>query len=440
MSSRNMSSLKLPRKQIFEEYQGPFHSLVPSRQLTPSRLKARTPTGIHKFYRMPVVKRIVSETLKYMDEDTNECTVNSLGDPTDVYWHRSEISTWKPETCQSATLTLCEGCLYLIGGISKTIHSQVIVYHPMTKKWEKNDSRGCQARFGHSTITYNRELIVFGGGTEYNQAHKQRECINGIYKFHSSISEWRPLENKGVHIQPRKYHAGCMLGKQFIIQGGQNSKNKLLDELVVYDFSKMGWIPVNFAGFCPGFRAKHTMQVVLNPDQVPENIFQVPPTRYLNVKTYGVYLFGGLTLSGEPTNDLNILDLSQSPPMWVVPNTTGVYPSARHSHTMLYISKISILLIYGGKGQCSSSEQLYLSDIFMLRVDTLHWNQVRIHGEIPCGRSGHCMEVLGSRVFIFGGISQKGFCSSDIYIMELNPRNVKSYLQDERHGLFIGKN
>ena len=429
-----MSSLKLPRKQMYEEYQGPFHLLIPSRQVTPSQSKSRTPTSIHKFYRMPVVKRIVSEALKYKESDMNECSVTSLGDPTDIYWHRVEMSSWKPETRQSGTLTLCEGKLHLIGGLSKSIHSQTIVYHPMTKKWEKLESRGFQPRFGHSTIEFEKNLIVFGGGTEYNHVHKFRECINGIFKYHSTISEWRPLENKGVHIDARKFHAGCVIGKQFVVHGGLSSKNKMLEELLIYDFTKMGWIPTDFAGDRPGYRAKHTLQAVLNPDQEVVSLFSVPGTRYLNVKVVGLYLFGGMKEDGSPSSDLHVLDLGSSPPRWTVPETTGPSPGARHSHTMLYIDKINLLLSYGGKTHSNSSEEVFLGEVLMLRVDLLHWNRVRAFGEVPCGRGGHCMEAIGSRLYIFGGVTGTGCCSSDLYVMELNPRNVRSYLQDERHG------
>ena len=344
-----------------------------------------------------------------------------------------ELSTWKPETRQGGTLTLCGGQLHLIGGISKIIHSQTVIYHPMTKKWEKIETRGSQARYGHTTIEYDRNLIVFGGGTEYNQANKLRECINGIYQYHSNISEWHPLENKGVHISPRKFHAGCLIGKQFFIYGGLNNKNKSLNETIIYDFSRMGWIVAQFPGEDPGYRSCHTIQAILNPDQIITSLFSVPPTRYLNVKIPGLYMFGGLKEDGKACADLHILDLSSDYPRWVIPETTGPQPLARSNHTMLYISKLSILLVYGGKTHPNINQEVFLSDILMLRVDILHWNRVKMFGEIPCARSGHCMEAIGSRIFIFGGITKNGYCSSDLYIIELNPRNIRSYIQEEKH-------
>jgi hypothetical protein len=79
-----MSSLKINKKEIYEDYQGPFHILVPNRQLTPNTLNQRTPTS-HKFYRMPVVRKKVSEELKYLDVDKAEANANSLSSPTEVY-------------------------------------------------------------------------------------------------------------------------------------------------------------------------------------------------------------------------------------------------------------------------------------------------------------------------------------------------------------------
>ena len=209
---------------------------------------------------------------------------------------------------------MCRGKMHLLGGISKNVHSSMIVYHPMTKKWDRIETKGCIPRYGHSVVEYEKNLIVFGGSTDYNEAYKTRECVNGIFFLSFESSSWQPLENKGIHIQPRKFHAGCIIGQQFLIHGGFNSKNKILDETGIYDFAKNGWFNGDFEGENPGFRAYHCIQTVLNPDQAPSSIFSVKKTRYLNVKVPGIYMFGGLKENGKPCNDLNILDLSSNCP------------------------------------------------------------------------------------------------------------------------------
>lgn len=427
---RNMSSLKLNKKETYEDYFGPFHMLVPNRQLTPNSQVSRTLTNGQKFYRMPVVKKRAPESLKYMESDTTELSISNLSDPTEIYWHKVEIVSWKPETRQASTFTMSNGKIYLIGGISKSIHHQIFIYYPMTKKWERLDVKGSQPRFGHTALEYEKSLIVFGGSTEYNQAYKLRECISGIYQFYTNTLTWEPLENKGVHIQPRKFHAACIIGKQLFVHGGMNNKNKILDEVAVYDFYRKGWTNGDFSGNSPGYRAFHTVCTILNPDQFPLSLFSLNSTKYLNVKIPGLYLFGGVKQDGKPCNELHVLDLSQSPPVWIMPITSGCKPLPRSSHTMIFINKLSLLLIHGGKSNPNSCEEVFLSDVVLLRVDTLNWNNVKVYGETPCARSGHSIEAIGTRVFIFGGITSQGYCSSDLYIIELNPRNVKSYIQD----------
>ena len=432
MSSRNMSSLKLPKKDLYEDYTGPFHMIVPCRHLTPITKKSRSPISVQKFYRMPAVRQKLSEGLKYSENDTSECTASSLSDPTDLYWHKIDVSTWKPETRQFSSLTFCSGQLHLIGGISKSIHSQVTLYHPTTKKWEKIESRGSVPRFGHSALEVNRKIIIFGGGTEYSESSKVRMCISGLYEYAGGNSAWEPLENKGIHISPRKFHAGCVVGRFLFIQGGMNNKNKLLNDSALYDFHKSGWISPSFAGPDPGFRAYHTAQCVINPDQSPSNSMVLNSTKFLNVKIPGVYLFGGVKEDGSISDELCVLDLSGTNPQWIRPQVTGPTPQSRVHHTMIFISNLSVLLIFGGKSSPQSGEEVFLNDVCLLRVDILHWNSVKVFGDVPCPRAGHVMEAIGSRIYIFGGISKAGYCSSAFYALELNPRTVKSYMQDER--------
>ena len=40
-------------------------------------------------------------------------------------------------------------------------------------------------------------------------------------------------------------------------------------------------------------------------------------------------------------------------------------------------------------------------------------------GEIPSGRYGHSAEILGSRMFIFGGKGENGIIHKDVYFLDL---------------------
>jgi hypothetical protein len=294
------------------------------------------------------------------------------------------------------------------------------------------ENRGSVPRFGHSACEFNRKIIIFGGGTEYSETSKVRMCISGLYEYAGGTSSWEPLENKGIHITPRKFHAGCIAGRFLFIHGGMNSKNKLLDDSALYDFHKSGWFSPSFSGPDPGFRAYHTAQAVLNPDQSPSGTFVLNSTKYLNVRVAGVYIFGGVKEDGSVSDELNILDLSGNNPQWVSPEISGMRPKARVHHSMIFIQNMSVLLVFGGKSSPCAGEEVFLNDVSLLRVDTLHWNSVKVFGDVPCPRAGHAMEAIGNRVYIFGGISKTGYCSSAFYALELNPRTVKSYIQDER--------
>jgi hypothetical protein len=68
----------------------------------------------------------------------------------------------------------------------------------------------------------------------------------------------------------------------------------------------------------------------------------------------GIYCLGGCYLDKERTtsyykNFLAILKLDTHPPMWVVPETTGIEPKGRILHSATYLSELSIIAVFGGR-------------------------------------------------------------------------------------------
>ena len=47
-------------------------------------------------------------------------------------------------------------------------------------------------------------------------------------------------------------------------------------------------------------------------------------------------------------------------------------------------------------------------------------------------RSGHCAASIGSKIYIFAGVSTSTYCNSDLYMLELNPKVAKQMIEDEQ--------
>jgi N-acetylneuraminic acid mutarotase len=97
------------------------------------------------------------------------------------------------------------------------------------------------------------------------------------------------------------------------------------------------------------------------------------------------------------------------------------------------------ILIFGGRIDVTqTSTYTCFNDVHMLCLQRLLWVRVKVLGEVPTARSGHCASVLGSGMYIFGGVSNTCYCSSDMYVLETNRQSVFNYLKkDEKKKQFL---
>ncbi|KAG8578338.1 hypothetical protein GDO81_010458 [Engystomops pustulosus] len=123
------------------------------------------------------------------------------------------------------------------------------------------------------------------------------------------------------------------------------------------------------------------------------------------------YLFGGLANESEDNNnniprylnDFYELELRQGSGVvgWTIPQTKGVPPTPRESHSAVIYSKNdrgkSKLYIFGGMSGCR------LSDLWELDIETMTWSSPGAKGAFPLPRSLHTANIIGNRMYIFGG-------------------------------------
>ncbi|CAG9334048.1 unnamed protein product [Blepharisma stoltei] len=399
------------------------------------------PNAKNRYYKMPIVKRLPSRykrisPLKRPSHDLQETKEPDFPEIGEVFWSKIDTHGWIPETRQSASLTEAGSRLYLIGGTSRDVHSDINVYYPSQKKWEKIKAKGIEAdpRFGHTAVELRRKIVVYGGETSHSRSNSQlRECLNEVKAFSIDDNEWIYIRTTGVLIQSRKNHCAAVVGKHMLIYGGLNQKNKALGDVAVLNMKNFKWKALEIAGQKPKETAFHACATVLNTEQLrAESIYNIPTASNLDIKIPGIYIFGGVGDDRKPNNDLWILNVGGKTLSWTKPVTTGEPPSPRFQHSMAYNDRAKVLCVFGGRIDTGgSSHYTCFNDIHILKLDNLMWATLRVFGNIPASRSGHSAACAGTKLFIFGGVSNTCFCNSDLYVLELNQKAVRYTIEEE---------
>ena len=155
-----------------------------------------------------------------------------------------------------------------------------------------------------------------------------------------------------------------------------------------------------------------------------------------------LFLFGGyihIHGSQSPSNDLYVISTRDFSTTLL--QTSGDVPSPRFGHCAVLTG--TSLLIWGGNtnfGNQNTQNQNYDDSFYLLNLGTLdvfdiktviqligvscvpvsrEWNCIVVHGPGPGGRCNHTVNLIGSKLFVFGGSSPTGHYN-DIWALDLN--------------------
>lgn len=386
-----------------------------------------------KFYLMPSIRKTPVKSYFQSPFVPKPKLEKQLPEEIQLFWYKMISPGWKPETRQEATLTNLHNKLYLIGGVSRSINQDVNLCHALNYHWEKLYPSGVEPepRFGHSALEYQKKIIVFGGGTNFNTVHKLRECLNGVKVFHPDKNLWEYLKTSGTYISARKYHAAAIVGKHMFIYGGLNQKNNLLSDCALLNLQKNTWKSIFLEG--PKENAFHIACSVLNPDQKSNfSIYHIKSSVINRVTKPGIYIFGGIGADRQAHNHLFLLCTIGQTLEWTEPVTTGIGPSPRFLHSMVYSEELNYLMVFGGRiDVCQTVTYTCFNDIYLLCMKRMLWVSVKVMGDIPAARSGHCTATIANNMYVFGGVSNTYYCSSDMYILEADPGRVHDLLNKD---------
>eukprot|EP00640_Fibrocapsa_japonica_P006730 CAMPEP_0113944106 /NCGR_PEP_ID=MMETSP1339-20121228/30642_1 /TAXON_ID=94617 /ORGANISM="Fibrocapsa japonica" /LENGTH=180 /DNA_ID=CAMNT_0000949177 /DNA_START=43 /DNA_END=582 /DNA_ORIENTATION=+ /assembly_acc=CAM_ASM_000762 len=104
---------------------------------------------------------------------------------------------------------------------------------------------------------------------------------------------------------------------------------------------------------------------------------------------------------------------------WSKATTQGYRIGARGGHSAVVADYQ--LIVFGGHHYEGKGEFKCVNETCVLDIETATWQLVRCGGELPQPRYGHCCELVGSRMFVFGGrgAGETGRPLRDIHALDL---------------------
>lgn len=132
--------------------------------------------------------------------------------------------------------------------------SDLYVFDLETFVWEKveptPDEEVPGARYFHSADSYNDMLVVFGGMGYVAPGSEDLCVLNDVRVFDLRTKKWRPSSAQATlppdtpTLIPRsRYaHLSSVTSDRLFIIGGQDMTNVWLDDIHVFDLTKMAWV------------------------------------------------------------------------------------------------------------------------------------------------------------------------------------------------------
>ncbi|XP_051974921.1 host cell factor 2-like [Xyrauchen texanus] len=256
---------------------------------------------------------------------------------------------------------------------------------PLWKRVRSYNGPLPRARHGHRAIAIRELVVVFGGGNE--------GIATNLHVYNSVTKQWFLPAVRGDIPPGCAAHGFTCEGTRILMFGGMVEFGQYTNSLYELQASRWLWKklkprpPRNASPPCP--RIGHSFVLHANK----------------------CYLFGGMANDSKDPNgnipryldDFYELELQAQSGVkgWNIPETKGGGPSARESHSSV---------VYCGKG--GSAPKLYifggmcghrLNDLWQLDIETMTWSLPQTRGQVPLPRSLHTSNVMGNKLYVFGG-------------------------------------
>ncbi|KAJ8761812.1 hypothetical protein K2173_004661 [Erythroxylum novogranatense] len=150
-----------------------------------------------------------------------------------------------------------------------------------------------------------------------------------------------------------------------------------------------------------------------------------------------VYIIGGRADPLNILNDVWMFDTAKHE--WRLSEATGSAFPSRHRHAAAVVG--SSIYVFGGL-----NNDIISSSLLVLNTETMQWNEVLASGDWPCARHSHAMVPYRSKIFMFGGYNGEK-ALGDLYSFDVQTcvwRKEKPAGRDPHarfsHSIFVYKN
>ncbi|KAJ5198800.1 uncharacterized protein N7498_007917 [Penicillium cinerascens] len=129
-----------------------------------------------------------------------------------------------------------------------------------------------------------------------------------------------------------------------------------------------------------------------------------------------IYMMGGLIDGSTVKGDLWMIESSGGSLSCFQIATVSEGPGPRVGHASLLVG--NAFIVFGGDTKINENDALD-DTLYLLNTSSRQWSRAIPPGSRPSGRYGHSLNILGSKLYVFGG-QVEGFFFNDLIAFDLN--------------------